>query len=117
MDYVKSMMALSGEIHVMMNSRKVDGADIAKKLAELADLGRRALAVPGDIDVTFDAARAVYAMTLTRPRPAAAPYNASSLMFAVKPGRKSTPAHLEVARTLNRLDAVLTREERIHDRR
>jgi hypothetical protein len=106
------MTALSGEIRVLMNSDKVDGPDIAKRLAELAEMGRDAVGIAGDLDVTFHGDTASYVMTLKRPRPRSADGNLCATLKLLDCDGPIPPLHYEVVYALNRLDGILTREER-----
>jgi hypothetical protein len=117
MTRVDDMMRLGGEIRVMIHNPKIDGSAIAKKLAELTDQVRDAVGIKGDIDVTFDPDRARYVMTLKRPSPLPIGRNlcASRYLFdRFEDMKQIPPIHLEVTYTLNNLDGILTREERLH---
>ena len=81
-------------------------------MAELADLGREAVGIRGNVDVTFDPERATYVITLKRRPLGMCELNASMKMFTELPGQMRTPVHLEVVYCLNNLDGCLTREER-----
>jgi hypothetical protein len=105
------MMRLAGGIRVKMNSNKVDGSDIAKELSGLVQMARDALTISGDVDVTFDPAHAAYIVTLKRPDHLQRDMCASSRLFDPE-ADAMPPLHLAAARTMNRLDSVLTREER-----
>ncbi len=99
-----------------MNSDKVDGPVIAQRLAELADLGRQAVGVDGDLDVTFHGDSASYVMTLKRPHPKSAGDNLCATLKLLEADAPIPPLHYEVVHALNRLDGILTREERRLDR-
>lgn len=119
MSKVDDMMRLGGEIRVMIHNTKIDGPEIAKRLAELAALGRDAIGVDGDIDVTFDPTTARYCITLKRPHPRAKAGRlcASRYLFDGSPDMKQIPpVYLEVVRAINKLDGILTREERVNGR-
>ena len=112
MSRITDMKNLSGEIRVMLNSHRVDGPDIAKKLVELAQIGRDAVGVTGDLDVTFDAANAIYVMTLKRPHPRVVADKLCASLKLLDPNEQIPLLHSEVVYALNRLDSILNREER-----
>jgi hypothetical protein len=113
------MIRLGGEISVLMNSATVDGPVIATKLAELAEIGREAVSIRGNLDVTFDGEHASYVITLKRPSPKHGSDNLCASLkllethdgFSVLP-----PLHYHIVYALNRLDSILTREERRNGR-
>jgi hypothetical protein len=119
MSAVSDMMDLGGTIRVMMNSPKVDGSAIAKRMSELAAMLRDTVRIKGDIDVTFDPANALYVLTLKRPSPAGVGFLCSSCqMFKPDEIKGIIPqVHIAIVRHLNRLDGILTREERVHGRK
>jgi hypothetical protein len=116
---ITDMTRLSGEIRVLIHSERVDGPVIAAKLAELAEIGREAVAIRGDIDVTFDAETASYVITLKRPPAGSTNGNLCASLKLLETHEGFTaipPLHYEVVYALNRLDSILTREERRNGR-
>jgi hypothetical protein len=116
MPHADEMMRLAGHVRIRMNSDSIDGTEIAKDLSALAQMARNALSIKGDVDVTFDPARACYIMTLKRPDADGGNMCSSSRLFDPD-AAAMPPLHLASVRTINRLDMCLTREEKRRDGR